>query len=203
MNKTLNNTETTQCFIHDVRDSTDKIVRDLKNEIYKYSLKYSNYFGWNVENLKSEYEYLTKHGNTFKIRTQHIYSKKESKNIESEYKQYDIPNYIQRLNAVSVVLDIYNKVNELNLGNKWIDDISREYFLDRCSRVEEINKIPLGERRDNRKEKVKNGGDNRYHHTNARYPSKKRSKKQWKNFYNLFPELAKRDNWDSDKSDRM
>ena len=54
-----------------------------------------------------------------------------------------------------------------------------------------------------RKEKVLNGGDNRYQHKNARYPSKKRSKKHWKNFYNLFPNLAERDNWDGEKSDRM
>jgi len=203
MNETLNNAETPPCFIHGVSDSTDKLVRNLKNVIYKYSLKYSIYFGGNIEYLKRDYEYLTKHGNTFQIRTHHIYSKKEGKYIETEYKQYDIPNYNERLNGVKIVLDIYNKANELNLGEKWVDDISHEYFLDRYSREQEINKKPIGERRDNRKEKVKNGGDNRYQHTNARYPSQKRSKKQWKNFYNLFPNLAKRDNWDGEKSDRM
>jgi len=36
-----------------------------------------------------------------------------------------------------------------------------------------------------------------------RYPSKKRSKKTWANFYKLFPDLAERDNWDGKTSDKM
>ena len=35
-----------------------------------------------------------------------------------------------------------------------------------------------------------------------RYPSKKRNKKTWSNFYKLFPGLAKSENWDGQKSDR-
>lgn len=197
------NSENSKLPIFGVSDSTDKLVRDLKNKIYKYSLKHNIYFGGNIEYLKRDYEYLTKHGNTFQIRKQYVYSKKEGKHIETEYKQYDIPNYNERLNGVKIVLNIYNTANELNLGEQWVDDIQHECFLVRYEREQEINKNPVGERRDNRKEKVKNGGDYRYEHTNARYPSKKRSKKQWKNFYSLFPNLAKRDNWDGEKSDRM
>jgi|26BtaG_2_1085354.scaffolds.fasta_scaffold02100_8 hypothetical protein len=192
-----------QCAIHDVSGSTDKLVRALKNEIYKYSIKYNNYFGGNIEYLKRDYERLIKHGNSFQIKTVLKYSKKYGGQIEIEYKKYDIPNYNERLNGIKIVLDIYNTANELKLGEQWVDDIHHEYFLDRYQREQEINKKPLGERRDNRKEKVINGYDNRYQHTNARYPSKKRSKKQWKNFYNLFPNLAKRDNWNGVKSDRM
>lgn len=47
---------------------------------------------------------------------------------------------------------------------------------------------------------VGNGGSNR---NSVRYPSKKRSKKVWIKFYNMFPEYAKRDNWDGQTSDRM
>jgi hypothetical protein len=36
-----------------------------------------------------------------------------------------------------------------------------------------------------------------------RYPSKKRSRQTWGNFYKLFPRLAEKDNWDGKKSDKM
>lgn len=36
----------------------------------------------------------------------------------------------------------------------------------------------------------------------VRYPSKKRSLRTWRNFYNLFPWLAKQDGWDGKKSSR-
>lgn len=36
----------------------------------------------------------------------------------------------------------------------------------------------------------------------VRYPSKKRSLRTWRNFYNLFPWLAKIDGWDGKKSKR-
>lgn len=36
-----------------------------------------------------------------------------------------------------------------------------------------------------------------------RYPSKKRSLKTWKTFYEMFPTLAERDNWDGKTSNKM
>ena len=36
----------------------------------------------------------------------------------------------------------------------------------------------------------------------VRYPSKKRSKATWRNFYRLFPYLAEKDGWDGNKSSR-
>lgn len=36
----------------------------------------------------------------------------------------------------------------------------------------------------------------------VRYPSKKRSKSTWRNFYRLFPYLAEKDGWDGSKSSR-
>jgi hypothetical protein len=202
MDKTLNNSETPLCFIHGVSGSTDKDVRNLKNLIYKYCLKHNIYFGAKVY-LERDIKYLIEHGNTFKIKRHHVYSKKEGKHIEEEYKQYDISNYVERLNGLKIVLNIYETAFGLGFDNKWVDDIQHQYFMERYERKESIEKKPLGECRDNRTEKVVNGGDNRYEHTNARYPSKKRSKKQWKNFYTHFPNLAKRDNWDGEKSDRM
>jgi hypothetical protein len=47
---------------------------------------------------------------------------------------------------------------------------------------------------------VGNGGSNI---NSVRYPSKKRSKRVWAQFYRMFPSLAIKDNWDGQTSDRM
>lgn len=40
-------------------------------------------------------------------------------------------------------------------------------------------------------------------HNKIRYPSKKRSKRVWRKFYEMFPKQAELDNWDGVKSDKM
>lgn len=179
-------------------------LRELNYLIYKYSVQYDHYFLLSKDYLEKEYDYLIKKGNTFKITIYHVYSKKDNTHIEKERKVYDIPDYNNRLNAVKTVLEIYKIAESINLTVDDVNKIQDECYKIRKEIIDELNNNKsLGERRDNRKSKVINGGDNRYEHKNARYPSKKRSKKQWTNFYNLFPKLAERDGWDGEKSKRF
>ncbi len=65
----------------------------------------------------------------------------------------------------------------------------------------DVNKMPSKEGRDNKDVVVRGNG---YSNGNkVRYPSKKRSRRVWKNFYKLFPWLAVKDGWDGKKSKRM
>jgi hypothetical protein len=56
------------------------------------------------------------------------------------------------------------------------------------------------ETRDNKDIHVGGGGSNR---NKIRYPSKKRNKKTWSNFYKLFPSAAEKDHWDGKTSNKM
>lgn len=40
-------------------------------------------------------------------------------------------------------------------------------------------------------------------HNKIRYPSKKRSKRVWKKFYEMFPKQAELDHWNGESSDKM
>ena len=64
----------------------------------------------------------------------------------------------------------------------------------------EYRKKPQKEGRDNKGIYVGSGGYNR---NMVRYPSKKRSKRVWKTFYNMFPSYAEVDGWDGTKSSRI
>lgn len=64
----------------------------------------------------------------------------------------------------------------------------------------EYKKKPQKEGRDNKGVYVGNGGSNA---NKVRYPSKKRSKRTWKIFYEMFPYYAQRDGWDGETSKRM
>ena len=54
--------------------------------------------------------------------------------------------------------------------------------------------------RDNKGVYIGGGGSNR---TKVRYPSKKRSFKTWKKFYEMFPYYAEEDGWDGKTSNKM
>ena len=54
--------------------------------------------------------------------------------------------------------------------------------------------------RDNKGVRIGGGGSNYF---SVRYPSKKRSLRTWKIFYEMFPYEAEKDNWDGKTSDKM
>lgn len=71
---------------------------------------------------------------------------------------------------------------------------------ERKEQIEDFKKKPTPEGRDNKGVYVGRGG---YNNNKVRYPSKKRSKRVWKIFYEMFPYYAKRDGWDGETSNRM
>lgn len=64
------------------------------------------------------------------------------------------------------------------------------------------NKKVYKETRDNKLYPNKGSGAQGSWRSIVRYPSKKRSLRTWRNFYNLFPEIAKQDGWDGKTSSR-
>jgi hypothetical protein len=81
------------------------------------------------------------------------------------------------------------------LLQKW-----RRLEIERKAQKENIKKKPIPEGRDNKGVYIGGGGSNR---NKVRYPSKKRSKRTWKIFYQMFPSLAVTDGWDGETSKRM
>jgi len=71
---------------------------------------------------------------------------------------------------------------------------------DRKAQEELYKRKPTKEGRDNKGVYVGSGGGNK---NKVRYPSKKRSKRTWKIFYEMFPRLAERDGWDGNTSKKM
>jgi len=83
--------------------------------------------------------------------------------------------------------------DELHL--RWV-----QLIRERREQIVDFKKKPIPEGRDNKGVFVGSGG---YNKNMVRYPSKKRSKRVWKIFYEMFPYYAKRDGWDGETSNRM
>ena len=121
--------------------------------------------------------------------------------------------YIKKLREQSGILSIFHKRQKIDflrieeiriqLGIT-VRDLSHMWYEIECERrdqSEEYKKKPTKEGRDNKGVYVGSGG---YTNRNkVRYPSKKRSRKTWKIFYQMFPRLAERDGWDGKSSKAM
>lgn len=117
--------------------------------------------------------------------------------------------YFEKRNQIyQDAINIFELGAKLGYPDELIMDFHRNYFM-KAHREEETKKIqPLGETRDNKKSFNFRGGfthklSKPWGTNTIKYPSKKRSRKTWKNFYGLFPFLAKQDNWDGKESDKM
>ena len=107
---------------------------------------------------------------------------------------------LRDLSNIKTVIKIFKMGYTLGLTH---DEISNKASIQRNNRTRQsyvYHRKPLGERRDNKKTIVYNGGGT--NGNKIRYPSKKRSRSHWKNFYNLFPHLSKQDNWNGKTSTR-
>lgn len=111
--------------------------------------------------------------------------------------------HLKQAKGIKVWLDIFEQGRKLMLTRDVVCEIYREYRDIRHDREMEYSKTPLTERRDNRKEKVINSRNDTWGQIAYRYPKKKRSLRQWRNFYNHFPHLAERDNFNGKTSERM
>jgi hypothetical protein len=94
---------------------------------------------------------------------------------------------------------IYQHGVELGYTHNEVYDMIRAEIRKRSAGYE-FNKRPVKEGRDNKDVYVGSGGSNQ---NRVRYPSKKRSLRTWKKFYDLFPYYAEKDNFDGKTSDKM
>lgn len=101
-------------------------------------------------------------------------------------------NEMKRIFEISEILNISYE----NLRIIWKDVVKERKEIELI-----YNGKPKVERRDNKDVRVGSGSS--YRGNRVRYPSKKRSVSTWRNFYKLFPELAKNDNFDGRTSDKM
>jgi hypothetical protein len=97
--------------------------------------------------------------------------------------------------------ELYKLGEELGYSKEKVDEIRTEQINYRYESQKEHEKKPPKETRDNKQVHVGGGCPSSY--PTYRYPSKKRNKKTWSNFYKLFPDLALRDGWDGKTSSKM
>ena len=97
-------------------------------------------------------------------------------------------------------VNIFELANTLGLSDDELLQRWRQSMGERKEQIEDFKKKPTPEGRDNKGVYVGGGG---YNKNMVRYPSKKRSKRVWKIFYEMFPYYAKRDGWDGETSNRM
>jgi hypothetical protein len=95
---------------------------------------------------------------------------------------------------------IFEIGNILGLSDDELLQRWRCSIRERKEQIEDFKKKPTPEGRDNKGVYVGGGGSNK---NMVRYPSKKRSKRVWKIFYEMFPYYAKRDGWNGETSNRM
>jgi hypothetical protein len=95
---------------------------------------------------------------------------------------------------------IFELAKTLGLSDDELLQRWRQSMRERKEQIENFKKKPIPEGRDNKGVYVGGGGHNK---NMVRYPSKKRSKRVWKIFYEMFPYYANRDGWDGETSNRM
>lgn len=107
--------------------------------------------------------------------------------------------FIKKHNNFIRIFDIAKLLglSDDELLQKW-----RQSMRERKEQIEDFKRKPTPEGRDNKGVYVGSGGHHYYQNT-VRYPSKKRSKRVWKIFYEMFPFYAKRDGWNGETSSKM
>ena len=114
-----------------------------------------------------------------------------------EYKEYN-QNQIDVLRMIDMSIKYIHEMGLTKADFLVIANNIRIYNREDNFRYKYDRKVYIT-RRDN-KSSVNYGSG--YSGNVVRYPSKKRSKATWRNFYRLFPYLAEKDGWDGNKSSR-
>lgn len=96
---------------------------------------------------------------------------------------------------------IFELSNILGLTDNQLLQKWRQSMTERKQQIGNYKKKPIQEGRDNKGIYVGSGGS--YKGNTVRYPSKKRSKRVWKIFYEMFPHYAKIDGWNGETSNKM
>ena len=156
--------------------NTRKLHRELNHSLSKVSMPF-------------EVRFLKKPFKDFKEEKIDVYREMVSKGIKVYGKMVKIANHY---------LTIFKNSELLGISD---EDVILTWIKIREKRHSDVYKQkPQKEGRDNKGVYVGNGGSNR---NKVRYPSKKRSKRTWKTFYKMFPDLAIKDGWDGKKSNKM
>jgi hypothetical protein len=164
--------------------------RKLLNAIYKTS----NHYIWSLGSIEKVMSYFLEFENFKKMLNED---------------KIDISLFIYHKNRNYKNEIVFCAINDgIKLGYTFeqMSKLANDYSLLKFDRKLEYSQRPLGETRDNKKTHNFRGSNSSKYSKNAckhRYPSKNRSRRTWKNFYALFPHLAKRDNWNGITSDRM
>lgn len=108
------------------------------------------------------------------------------------------PKHVQK--DIEERYEIYVLSKELELSEKEREEMWWKLSRQKNLIQESMKKRPTPEGRDNKGVYVGRGGSDG---NKIRYPSKKRSKKTWKKFYEMFPWAAERDGWDGETSKRF
>lgn len=97
-------------------------------------------------------------------------------------------------------INLYRLAEELNISDDDLKKMWQNMNRIKLQNHNIMNQRPQKEGRDNKGIYVGSGGSNR---NSVRYPSKKRSLRTWKIFYEMFPHLAEKDKWDGKTSKKM
>lgn len=118
------------------------------------------------------------------------------------YEQYknDLYKSKQWWSRILELVELYKLTDEMKLTDDEIETIWWKISCDHTNSKAEYSKKPQKEGRDNKGVYVGSGGSNC---NMIRYPSKKRSIKTWKKFYNLFPWAAIQDGFNGKTSSKM
>jgi len=126
----------------------------------------------------------------------HYYDKERFKKLLEDINKFDSQSHKDRVKELIEIHKLSDEIGltETEIYNLWVDQMS-EFYKNQSI----YSRTPQKEGRDNKDVHVGTGGSNR---NKIRYPSKKRSIKTWKKFYNLFPWAAEEDGWDGKHSSR-
>ena len=94
--------------------------------------------------------------------------------------------------------EIFNLAKNLKYDDNALFNISFDLNVKRIENHNQFHETPLSETRDNKNAKKLGSGN--YNRNPYRYPKQNRSRATWKRFYELFPRLAKEDNWNGKTS---
>lgn len=98
------------------------------------------------------------------------------------------------------IIELKKLIDEMNISDSELMSIYLKQNNIKNESYKLLKHITQVVKRDNKGVYIGGGGSNA---NKVRYPSKKRSLRVWKTFYEMFPIYAERDNWDGKTSDKM
>jgi len=132
----------------------------------------------------------------------HLYGFNQSKaQVLGMAKQAKKEGWVDYGNTIAEKAEIYKLGDKLGMTEGQILGTWMQISFKKFKTTNIYDLKPLGETRDNKK--TLNIGSGWGNGNSIRYPSKKRSRKTWANFYALFPHLAEKDGWNGKTSKRM